>query len=282
MGAGFVISDGGWTGRLQRFIVDPGTRRGRNLKKRLIWIGAIAAAVGLLALAIWLGLTIAERGYQNGATNKRINDTHRIAEAIEVFRRETGALPYAAAGRPPGHEDLPVVVRIVSPASDGRLAFGPPPFQLESFVDVPGPRFSARLSEANRAPVRIPVDPQRVSNGRPNAYYVIFPASGGYAVMSFLARDVAGSTKVQRGVHIYAVGKDWPAGFMPGLPIRPIPTGSLSESERQEIARLGAAADERFGRHTVITIEGEFAPQTSEASGAASQSVPRGATTTGM
>ena len=252
------------------------------MKKLHIWIVAIAAALGFLAIAIWFALTIAERGYQDGATNKRINDTHRIAEAIEVFRRQTGALPYATAGKPPGREDLPVVVRIVSPDSDGRLAFGPPPFPLESFVDVSGPRFSARLSDANKAPVRIPVDPQRAPNGRPNAYYVIFPASGGYVVISFLARGVPGTIEVQRGVHVYAVGKDWPAGFVPGLPIKPIPTGSLLQNERQEIARLGAAADKRFGRYTTITIEGEFAPQTSAARGLASQSAPRGATTTGM
>lgn len=248
--------------------------------KKLVF-GALAACA-LLAVAIYLASVVAERGYQAGATDKRINDTHKIAEAIEVYRLQTGALPYATSGKPPGREALPVVVRIVSPASDGRLAFGPPPFQLETFVDVPGPRFSARLSEANKAPVRIPVDPQRRPNGRPNAYYVIFPASGGYAVLSFLDRRVAGSAEVQRGVHIYAVGKDWPAGFMPGLPIDPIPTGSLGQSERQAIARRGAAADERFGRYTAITIEGEFAPQTSEASGEASQPAPRGAITTGM
>jgi hypothetical protein len=267
---------------LRRFIVDGHIARGRSLKKPLIWMLAIAAAVGLLALAIWFAFIIAERGYQAGATNKRINDTHRIAEAIEVFRRQTGALPYAVSGKPPGHEDLPVVVRIVSPSSDGRLAYGPPPFQLETFVDVSGPRFSARLSEANKAPVRIPVDPQRAANGRPNAYYVIFAPSDGYAVMSFLDHSVPGATEVQRGVHIYAVGKDWPAGFMPGLPIKPVTTGSLPPSKREEIARLGAEADRRFGRYTTITIEGEFAPQTSEARGLASQSAPRGATTTGM
>ena len=71
------------------------------MKKLHIWIVAIAAALGFLAIAIWFALTIAERGYQDGATNKRINDTHRIAEAIEVFRRQTGALPYAATGKPP-------------------------------------------------------------------------------------------------------------------------------------------------------------------------------------
>jgi hypothetical protein len=252
------------------------------LKKLFVWLLAMLGAAGLVAIAIYVALTVAERSYQAGATNKRVNDTHTIAEAIEVFRHQTGALPYEKSGKSPGRENLPVVVRIVSPMSDGRLAVGPPPFQLETFVDVPGPRFSARLSEANQAPVRIPVDPQRVANGRPNAYYVIFPADGGYAVFSFLDRSVSGSTAVARATHIYAVGKDWPEGFMPGLPVKPIRTGSLPQREREAIARAGKAADQRFGRYTVLTIDGAFGDYTSEASDSASQSPPRGATTTGM
>lgn len=228
------------------------------MKKLHVWLFAALAAVAVLAVAVYLAVTFAERGYQIGATDKRVNDTHKIAEAIEVFRLQTGALPYAKTGRPKGYEQLPVVVRIVSPASDGRLAGGPPPFQLESFVDVPGPRFSARLSEANHGPVRVPVDPQREPNGRPNAYYVIFSPDGGYAVLSFLSQPFPGSIRVAPRAYIYAVGKDWPAGFLPGLGLKPIATGSLSVEKRQAIAKAGRAADQRFSRYVPITIEGEF------------------------
>ena len=212
------------------------------MKRRLIGV-AFATALVLAggragAAGFW---ERAERDYQKSATAKRVNDVHKIADLLEAY--------YQRAARLPLDQYIPAsgALTVIVGASDVERELQPRGNPLGS---EPATVASAEMLAALRAElgpaVTLPVDPQKASNGAPNAYYVRFKPNGQYLVAGFLRQPHAHAAEVAPTVFGYALrSRDGHWGL---LWDRARLTSQVSAGEREAIRIAGEAEDRRFSQ----------------------------------
>lgn len=182
-----------------------------------------------------------EAEYQKSATRKRVGDVHKIADLLGAYHGKTGQLPLN--DKIPRGGALTIVVgaaeveRQLQPQGN---PFGPEPVTIAS-----GDLLAALRVELG-SQVTLPVDPQKVGNGAPNAYYVRFRANGQYLVAGFLRQPYGDAPALAPTVYGYGLRSkdgDWGALWNTARIADQVP-----ESEREAIRVAGAAEDRRFGQ----------------------------------
>ena len=154
------------------------------MKRRVVWTAIVVVVVIVGGAAAVMGaLALAEASYQRSATAKRVNDVHKIAELLEAYREKTGRLPLDEAI--PSGGALTVIVG--DPQIERELQPHGNPLGAEAPTLASADMLAALRAELGPA-LTLPVDPQKVSTGPPNAYYVRFRTGGQYLVAGFLRR----------------------------------------------------------------------------------------------
>lgn len=214
----------------------------------------VAGGLALLCLAGWLLLQRGEAMFQAGADAKRVNDVHKIAEMLEAYRKKTGHLPFSDELGPGKAQAITVL--ICAPTAEVKLRAQGNPLGRE-----PPSRNASDLLVALRPALGddlvAPIDPQRVANGAPPAYYVRLKPGDRYLVAAFLRSPRPHTTRVARTVYAYAIRSSDVAA--PGWSIwaNSRSVASVSLSERREIRTRGDAEDGKFGRYMNTATDGE-------------------------
>ena len=210
------------------------------MKKRWIWAASTVAVVLAGGAAAMMLIARREAEYQRSATGKRINDVHKIADLLEAYSNRTGHLPLDRDI--PSGEALTVIVG--APEVERTLQPNGNPLGAEP-PSLASAELLAELQAKLGPTVSLPVDPQKVSNGPPNAYYVRFRANGQYLVAGFLRQPHAATVEVWPGVFGYGLRSrdgDWGPIWNRARQLDQVP-----ESEREAIRVVGNAEDRRFG-----------------------------------
>lgn len=193
-----------------------------------------------------------ERGYQRGADAKRINDVHVIAERLEAYQRITGHTPYSSLA--PAGSKQAVTIIVGAPAVERELVRRGNPLGQETIsaasadlLDVLRPVLGAKMA--------LPVDPQRVNTGPPNAYYIRLLPAGGYLVVGYLRTPTPHTTEVWPTAFAYALRSEvgnWDAPvWSTARTMAEVPV-----SERALIRMGGEQEEAKFRRYMEVETQG--------------------------
>jgi hypothetical protein len=189
---------------------------------------------------------------------KRVNDVHKIAALFEEYKAANGRYPYQdETPAEPGKTKVPVMAVIAMPAAEELLSQMPSPFGISS-----GRIYARQLIEVLerdlKRDVALPVDPQKMLDEAPNAYYAFFPPEGGYVVVCFLYEPNEYTVAASPHANAYAVASESAVRFLsPAL--KPRRYGEISAEEREAAVKEGESADAALAKSTTVAVTRETA-----------------------
>jgi|GEM_PF-1646726 len=231
------------------------------MKKALKWTFLIIALLILLAaIGLYLSATKLEEGYQASASAKRINDVHKITTLIEAYKQADGHYPfYDPSTTPEGFIKAPTMVIIGTPEAEAAISKKPNVFGI-TVNEASSSLLISMINNTLKREITLPVDPQKVPTGAPNAYYVFFFSNDDYVAITFLYEPSRYTTPLAPHVNAYALSSSPSIRFLKGINLKLNYIGNFDRAYLENVKTKGIQADGKFSNYTAISTDTKKAP----------------------
>jgi hypothetical protein len=226
-----------------------------DMKKTLKWILIIFLLLVVITSGLYIIFTNLEQKYQADADAKRVNDIHKISTLLEKHKQATNHYPfYDITPAPEEFIKAPTMVVIGTSEAESEIAKRPNVFGI-TVNEANSKQLRTALQNALQQKITLPVDPQKIPTGAPNAYYVFFLAQDQYVALTFLYEPNEYTTPLTTHVNVYALSSDPSIRFLEGIDLKLNYIGNFEKTYLEEIKTKGVLADNKFSNYTAISTQ---------------------------
>ncbi len=230
------------------------------MKRALKWTLIIILLLVLTAVGLYVVFTNLEGKYQADASAKRINDVHKITSLLETYKQATGHYPlYDPSPAPKGLIRAPTMVVIGTPEAEAAILKRPNVFGI-AVNEANSQTLITALESALKKEIALPVDPQKISTGAPNAYFVFFLFNDEYVTLTFLYEPNEYTTPLAPHVNAYALTSSPHVEFLKGVDMKLNYIVDFDKAYLENAKTKGMTADNRFSNYTNISTDTKKAP----------------------